>query len=138
MNWKMKNKVRILESTYKIDKKNKVVVCELKVDMQMHKNPAYYTVGGSMWRKRLPHVDWDGQFTVRAKARCNASDTFNETIGKRIAESRAKAKMFAIAGKVWLECSTALLKESQECSKTMRACLDKRSMEIKHVEELIK
>lgn len=134
----MKNRVRVLESVYKIDEKNKVVVCELKVDMQMSKHPAYYEFRGDMWKKRFPHVGWDGQFTVRAKARCNASDTFDETIGKRIAESRAKAKMFAIAGKVWLECSTVLLKASEECSKTMMACLDERSMEIKHVRELIK
>ena len=138
MNWKMKNRVRILESVYKIDEKNKVVVCELKCDLQLHKHPAYCIISGNMWRKRFPHVGWDGQFTVRAKARCNTSDTFDETIGKRIAESRAKAKMFAIASKIWLECSTSLLKASQECSKTMTACLDEHSMEIKHVRELIK
>lgn len=134
----MKNRVRIIESTYHVDEKNKVVVCELKADIQTNKHPAYYEIRSDMWKKKFPNIGWDGQFIVRAKARCNASDTFDETIGKRIAESRAKAKMFYIAGKVWLECSTALLKASQECYKTMMACLDECSIEIKHVEELVK
>lgn len=134
----MKNRVRILESVYKIDEKNKVVVCELKCDLQLHKHPAYDSINPDMWKKKFPGIRWMGEFTVRAKARCNASDTFDETIGKRIAESRAKAKMFAIAGKIWLECSTALLRASQECSRTTMACLDERFMEIEHVRELIK
>lgn len=132
----MKNRVLITGTKFHVDTENKVVVCELKVDMQMHKNPAYYVVSGDMWRKKLPYVSWDGKFTVRAKARCNASDTFDETVGKRIAESRAKAKMFNIAWKVWRECEDALVDMAQECQKTSQACVTAMDIELNHVLEL--
>lgn len=132
----MKNRVLITGTKFHVDTENKVVVCELKVDMQMHKNPAYCVVNSDMWRKKLPYVSWDGQFTVRAKARCNASDTFDETVGKRIAESRAKAKMFNIAWKVWRECEDALVDMAQECQKTSQACVTAMDIELNHVLEL--
>lgn len=132
----MKNRVLITGTKFHVDTENKVVICELKVDMQMYKNPAYCVVSGNMWRKKFPYVSWDGQFTVRAKARCNASDTFDETVGKRIAESRAKAKMFNIAWKVWRECEDALVDMAQECQKTSQACVTAMDIENNHVLEL--
>lgn len=132
----MKNRVLITDTKFHVDTENKVVVCELKVDMQIYKNPAYYAINGNMWRKKLPHVNWDGQFTVRAKARCNASDTFDETVGKRIAESRAKAKMFSIAQRVWGECYKVLTCYAAECSRSIQACLEAKRIEENHVKEL--
>lgn len=132
----MKNRVLITGTKFHVDTENKVVVCELKVDMQMHKNPAYCVVSDNMWRKKLPYVSWDGQFTVKAKSRCNAPDTFDETVGKRIAESRAKAKMFNIAWKVWRECEDALVDMAQECQKTSQACVTAMDIELNHVLEL--
>ena len=132
----MKNRVLITDTKFHVDTENKVVVCELKVDMQMQKNSAYYVVNRSMWRKRLPYVNWDGQFTVRAKARCNASDTFDETVGKRIAESRAKVKMFNTAWKVYRECEDALVDLAQECQKSSQACVAAMNIEDNHVLEL--
>lgn len=132
----MKNRVLITDTKFHVDTENKVVVCELKVDMQMPKNPAYYAINGNMWRKKLPHVNWDGQFTVRAKARCNASDTFDETVGKRIAESRAKAKMFSIASRVWILCKLALTDMAVKCLNSSIACNHAEMVENKHVLEL--
>lgn len=132
----MKNRVLIAGTKFHVDTENKVVVCELKVDMQMHKNPAYYVVNRNMWGKRLPYVNWEGQFTVRAKARCNASDTFDETVGKRIAESRAKAKMFKIASRVWATCREALLDMAAKCHNSSVACDKAEMIENNHVLEL--
>lgn len=132
----MKNRVLITGTKFHVDTENKVVVCELKVDMQMYKSPAYRTVSGDIWRKKLPCVSWDGQFTVRAKARCNASDTFDETVGKRIAEGRAKAKMFSISSKVYKLCSDALTEMAKECSKSSIACEQTMMIENDHVLEL--
>lgn len=134
----MKNRVLITDTKFHVDTENKVVVCELKVDMQMHKNPAYYVVNRNMWGKRFPHVNWEGQFIVRAKARCNASDTFDETVGKRIAESRAKVKMFNTAWKVYRECEDALVDLAQECQKSSQACVAAMNIEDNHVLELTK
>lgn len=45
-----------------------------------------------MKNRVMINVSYDGEFTVKAKARCNNTDTFDEKKGKMIAESRAKAK----------------------------------------------
>lgn len=132
----MKNRVLITSTKFHVDTENKVVVCELEVDMQMYKNPAYSIVNGNMWRRKFPYVSWDGQFTVKAKARCNASDTFDETVGKRIAESRAKAKMFKIASRVWATCREVLTDMAAKCHNSSVACDYAEMVENGHVLEL--
>lgn len=133
----MRNRVRITETKFHVDTTNKVVVCELECDMQMHKHPAWPIIDSTMWKKKFPNVSYDGEFTVKAKARCNASDTFDETIGKRIAESRAKTKMFKTASKVWRLCSEELSKLSKQCALSAASCIDSMFIEHKHVKELV-
>lgn len=133
----MRNKVKITETKFHIDMENEVVVCEIKCDMQMEKHPAWKVLSSEMWEKRFPRVAW-GVFTVRAIARCNATDTFNAEVGKRIAESRAKAKMFSTSSKVYKLCSDALTKIAKECSKSSVACEQAMMVENDHVLELTK
>lgn len=132
----MRNRVMITDTKFHVDAENKVVICELKVDMQMHKHPAWIAIDSTMWKKKFPNVSYDGEFTVKAKARCNNTDTFDEKKGKMIAESRAKAKMFNIAWRVWRECEDALADLAQECQKTSQACVKAMDIELNHVREL--
>lgn len=43
---------------------------------------------------KITHKCKYGTFTSIGKAMCNPDDTFDETTGRRIAESRAKLKLF--------------------------------------------
>lgn len=126
----------ITDTKFHIDAENKVVICELKCNMQMHKHPAWNIIYEEMWSKRFPNVGWDGVFTVKAKARCNSIDTFDEVRGKRIAESRAKVKMFNTAWRVWRECENFLNILAYKCQKTSQACMLAMDIEKKHVMEL--
>lgn len=132
----MRNRVMITDTKFHVDAENKVVICELKVDMQMHKHPAWIAIDSTMWKKKFPNVSYDGEFTVKAKARCNNTDTFDEKKGKMIAESRAKAKMFSIAQRVWGECYKALACYAAECSRSIQACFEAKRIEENHVKEL--
>ena len=80
----------ITDTKFHVDAKNKVVICELKVDMQMHKHPAWIAIDNTTWKKKFPNVSYDEEFTVKAKARCNNTDTFDEKKGKRIEENHVK------------------------------------------------
>lgn len=131
----MKNRVAIIKSKYHVDTENKVVVCELTCDLQLGKHPAWFYITPNMWKK-LPNVNYAGVFTVKAIARCNSVDTFNEETGKRIAESRAKIKMFKTASKVWAYCTKALQRHVNECFVTHRACEEAIEVEENHVKEL--
>ena len=98
----MRNRVKITKANYIVNPEKKVVVCVLECNMQLQKHPAWCDIYPNMWAN-LPLVDNNGTFKVRAIARCNEEDTFDEEAGKRIAESRAKGKAFATAAKVYKE-----------------------------------
>lgn len=131
----MRNRVLIEKSNFYVDEANKVVVCTLKCDMQLDKHPAWNAIDYNMF-KSIPYVNWHGKFIVKAKARCNATDTFDVETGKRIAESRAKAKMFNISSRVYKLCSDALTKIAKECSNSSVACEKAMMIENGHVLEL--
>lgn len=131
----MRNRVLIEKSNFRVDGANKVVVCTLECDMQLFKHPAWDAIDSRMF-KSIPYVSWNGKFIVKAKARCNATDTFDVETGKRIAESRAKAKMFNISSRVYKLCSDALTKMAKECSNSSVACEQAMMIENDHVLEL--
>lgn len=132
----MKNRIHVTKTIFYVDEVNKVVICSLECDMQMHKHPAYNCFSREAFKKRMPLVRWYGEFTVRAKARCNATDTFDVEKGKRLAESRAKAKMFSVAERVWQEIAQYLGNMVHECVKTAKACTLAKDIEGNHVKEL--
>ena len=131
----MRNKVLIQKSSFHVDEANKVVVCTLECDMQLDKHPAWNSIDCRMF-KNISYANWYGKFTVKAKARCNATDTFSIETGKRIAESRAKAKMFNTASRIYKLCSDALTKLAKECSNSSVACEQAMMIENDHVLEL--
>lgn len=131
----MRNRVLIEKSNFHVDEANKVVVCTLECDMQLDKHPAWNAIDYKMF-KSIPYVNWHGKFIVKAKARCNATDTFDVETGRMIAESRAKAKMFNISSRVYKLCSDALTKLAKECSNSSVACEKAMMIENDHVLEL--
>ncbi len=131
----MRNRILIKKSSFHVDETNKVVICTLECSMQLNKHSAWNSIDGEMF-KNIPYVSWSGEFVTKAKARCSATDTFNAETGKRIAESRAKAKMFSISSKVYKLCSDALTKMAKECSKSSIACSQAMMIENDHVLEL--
>lgn len=123
-------------SKFIVKPENKVVVCNMSVDMQIYKSGGYRCIDPNWWTTKFPKVNCYGEFTVTAIARCNSEDTFDEATGKKIAESRAKAKAFKTATNVWL-CITKGLKEQANMAGTMaRNCELVREVEVKHVEKL--
>ena len=133
----MRNKIFIEASNFHVDKENGVVVCTITCNMQLYKHPAYNSMDGTLLSK-IPCVGGFGRFHVKAKARCNSVDTFNEKTGKRIAESRAKIKMFAISNRVYRLCADSLRKLAVECDNSAKACTEAMLTEDNHVLELIK
>ena len=122
--------------TFKVDQTNKVVVCTLNCDLGLYKHPAWLYIDSEFFKKKFPYIDYGGNFIVKAKARCNPIDTFDEETGKRIAESRAKAKMFKIAERFYRIYSQRLIKISSICLGTAVACDYSLSNELKHINKL--
>lgn len=132
----MKNRVKITKANYIVNPEKKVVVCVLECDMQLQKHPAWVDIYPNMWAN-LPLVETTGTFKVRAIARCNEEDTFDEEVGKRIAESRAKGKAFATAAKVYKEIEKYFLNCAALVNESVEACEQTVKVEEAHVELLI-
>lgn len=132
----MRNRVKITKANYIVNPEKKVVVCVLECDMQLCKHPAWDHIYFNMWAN-LPLVDNSGTFKVRAIARCNEEDAFNEEAGKRIAESRAKGKAFATAAKVYKEIEKYFLNCAALVNESVEACEQAVKVEKAHVELLI-
>lgn len=131
----MKTRIKT-EPKFIVKPEDKVVVCKMKVDMQLIDSECWPYIGAAWYGNKALKVNQFGEFTVKAIARCNPEDTFDEVIGKRIAESRAKAKAFKTATNVWL-CITKGLKEQANIAGTMAAhCELVRKAEVEHVEKL--
>lgn len=133
----MKNGVKT-EATFKVDEINKVVVCKMEVDMQLDKTKVWPNTSREWWSKKAPMANVYGGFTVTAKARCNSTDTFDAELGKRIAESRAKAKAFKISARVYECINKEFKKMLGDVNNRMKACIHEEEMEINHINELIK
>lgn len=117
---------------------DKVVVCNMKVDMQLMNSECWNYINSDWWATKAPKVNDFGEFTVTAVARCNSEDTFDETIGKRIAESKAKAKAFKTAKNVW-GCIFRGLRDQTDIAGAMaKHCEVVEEAEVKHVHILSK
>ena len=132
----MRNRVKITKANYIVNPEKKVVVCVLECDMQLRKHPAWVDIYPNMWAN-LPLVTTNGTFKVRAIARCDEEDAFNEEAGKRIAESRAKGKAFATASKVYKEIERYFLNRAALVNESVEACEQTVKVEEAHVESLI-
>lgn len=132
----MRSRVKITKANYIVNPEKKVVVCVLECDMQLQKHPAWCDIYPNMWAN-LPLIDNNGTFKVRAIARCNEEDTFDEEAGKRIAESRAKGKAFATAAKVYKEIEKYFLNCAALVNESVKACEQTVKVEKAHVELLI-
>ena len=83
-------------------------------------------------------VNHFGEFTVTAKAKCNSDDTFDEAIGKRIAEARAKVKAFKIAKNVWSCIAKDFAEQTQIAERMMKSCEEVEKIEFKHESEILR
>jgi hypothetical protein len=134
----MRNRVHVINSTYKVIPDKGIVVCILECTTGVSNTDIWSYTQTEWWSKRLPNVNYRGDFTVRAKAICCKDDKFDEVIGKRIAESRAKAKAYRTAYKFWSICAKNIGNMVKFCNSTASACSVAFCKEEEHVKELSK
>nr|DAG83989.1 MAG TPA: hypothetical protein [Caudoviricetes sp.] len=133
----MKTRIKT-EPKFIVKPEDKVVVCKMKVDMQLNKSECWDYIYNITWGTKAPMVRFDGKFIVTAKAKCDSEDTFDEVIGKRIAESKAKAKVFKIAKNVWGCIAKDLSNRAKIAEKMAENCTIVEEVEVRHITELSK
>lgn len=125
-------------SKFIVKPENKVVVCNMSVDMQLMDSECWNHMDPAWWATKAPKVNQFGEFTVTAIARCNSEDTFDEATGKKIAESRAKAKAFKTAKNVWGCIFRGLRNQTDIAGAMAKHCEAVEEIENNHVSKLVK
>lgn len=125
----MKTNVKVLEKKFYGAKG--VTVCVLKCSLQLTKHPAYYDMNYKFIDKYLDN------FTVKGIARCSEEDTFDATLGRRIAESKAKTKAFEYAAEAYDEISKYFYDNTLLAMQSYDACVSAAEREEEHIYQLI-
>lgn len=126
----MKTHVLITKRDFKVDEVNRVVICTIHFGLQFHKlsNDLYMTLRSAL--------GYQENFKVKAIAKCNIKDLFDETRGKHIAETRAKAKMYKLASELYNEAATELKEFCNNCLDLAESCAYVQQAEENHIKEL--
>lgn len=129
----MKNRCKVLKTTYKVDEANKTVVCIIKWDMQTHKSRVPYWV----FTEAKCNAAMFNENTSVGISKCHPDDVFDVVKGKHIAESKAKAKMYRSATKAYLKAMQYLEKTwINDLFHRNEACIRAYFGEMNHIEEL--
>lgn len=134
---KAKNRVRVTKINYVINPESKVVICLMDCDLQLFTHPSSKDMYDIVWKKKFPNIGWNGTFSVKGIARCNNEDPFNEEMGKKIAESRAKMKAFSIAQRIYQEIFYHWTNLANSVKGNIEACAQTVKVEEYHINDLI-
>ena len=91
----MKTKVTIISRKFYVDKNKKAITCVIKSVLNTDVCECIYL--GDMWtnlKNKFNFYPPYSTLTFTATTKCHKGDKFDDIKGKRIAESKAKAKMF--------------------------------------------
>ena len=133
----MKTNVVFSEPKYIVNKEKKTVVCLLKVEPEMSPRGTHYW-DDSRWYSNKFNTDCMGKFQAKGVAKCSEDDEFNEQLGKRIAESKAKKQGFAIASQIMETVFDKLVKEVNQLGEWAFNCKKAYWHENEHINYLIK
>lgn len=135
----MKTGIKILSTDYYINEDTTICVIKAKInrwvfDLLFNKDIFKRVTRGFNNISTEFHV---GEFTVVGKSVCCPSDTYNEVLGKRIAEGRAKRKLFIIANKFWKNVEDVIMDIAKKPQKLSRNCAELTKIEEEHLDYLM-
>lgn len=135
----MRNRCRVLKEVYKVDEAKKTIVCILTFDMQLDKaatDLVYPLVFVS--NKENGTLGQAGIYTVLGISKCHPDDTFDVVKGKRIAQSKAKLKMYRKAATVWKSIGESLTISRVDILSRYNVCFRAAIEEKEHIKDLDK
>lgn len=107
-----KTNLELSKPSYIVKEDSGIVVCKIMVKGTHFWNKIFF--GYSKMQKKLRRFkifDWESVVEYAAVARLHPGDTWDETLGKRIAESKCKRAIFRTYTKVMQEYENALKDE---------------------------
>lgn len=137
----MKTLVTFEDVTFIENEEKRTVVCIMRCKIQKHKHPIYNRVfienvfaDTHPWAKEYSSCIY---YTVVGKSKCHDNDNFNVSLGRKIAESRAKEKAFDRASQYWDFMYENLYRILNACKVQYDYCYSASIKEEDHVLDLI-
>lgn len=132
-------KIKLDSIKYKVDKKNGVIICTGKWNLQ---NIYDFFPENLSWiaydyiRTYFNALKYDC-ITIKAIAKCSPEDEFNEITGKRIAESRMQIKMYNTITNALNSFKKTLLSYVKTTTNNLMSVNYKLTKELNHLNKLI-
>lgn len=95
MNKQFKNRMRFTKTGFV--RVGNTMICKICLDLQLDQSSLHGMIDKSIMNKSCTNF---GKFSITGKAKLHPGDKFDEVVGKRIAESRAKRKAYARASRL--------------------------------------
>ena len=125
-----RHKLKMEQPKYIIHPFNKAVVCIIECSIpSLPYNEEIH--------RKFSELSYCNEFTVKAVAKCNNKDTYDEKAGMRIAESRAKFKALSKAHKIMLHYQEIMSKEYNVINNSIEFFADELCKEKHHINKLI-
>lgn len=132
----MRNRVTIVKREFKVNKKKSTVACIMTCRINAPEDIGYAYMPREVdnkINKILKTKTVCSTFVVIGISKCHADDTFDEVLGKRIAESRAKKDAYDKAYKVWHIIYKHYIKMAKLASNMSVACFKAKNVEVEHI-----
>lgn len=113
-----------------------VTICRLEFEVPEIEMFGFYDLALILKGLGISTSGCYNKVVVIGMAKCNPSDIFDETIGKRIAESRAKIKMFKMLERINAKCADKFAYYQSRCVDRVYDCNDMVQTEKAHLFEL--
>ena len=85
-------KAKIRQTTFDVNEEERTVKCILRCTLYANNRILDFLLDEIIHKFGIPWIY--GTFEVEGTAKCHKNDIFSETVGKKIAESKAKIKLY--------------------------------------------
>lgn len=138
----MKTKIQMSKPQYIVKPEAGIVVCKIDaesiVDKLFDTFSLYSYSLGKKIKKKFNINSIGHPLTFSAVARLHKGDEWDETLGKRIAESKCKRMIYSFYDRVYTDCIENILHEVAMFNEVNDAVHYAKIREYKHFKELIK
>lgn len=114
----MKTKIEVIKTSYYVNSCKKTVVCLIEFMVK-------------------DKIALRSRYMVKGKAKCSEEDKFDEIKGRRIAESRAKAKMYQKVSCIYKQVEKELSEMGNSYKEKSEFCALLSTKETEHVETIM-
>lgn len=129
MNKQFKNRMRFTKTAFV--KVGNTIICKMCLDMQLNNSSLHGMIDKSVMEKSCTNF---GKFSITGKAKLHPGDQFDEVVGRRIAESRAKHKAYARANRLinaLIESAEKQVEAAKLYASQLQKCSEKENAHIK-------